>query len=469
VSIQAAAISPPSVIAAASARPPDGVKLLQIFAVTVLVFPSDAVLRPIGAAGYIAGMFGVFILAIYGLSVVLGVHEPRRHRHPMRGMLAIVWLSLLASYLLMDRGQLDSLQTAGADRNLIKYAVITGVVLVGAEWLRSLDDIMRVLRVLCWAGAFCAFVALLQFFISLDLSQYLRSLPGFVVNHDSPAIQLRGSLNRVQGTATTPIELGVVMGMLVPIAVCVAHYDRDKPVLKRWTPLGLIILGVATSISRSGVLAIVVSLVVLVVLMPPRQRVAALAALPIGVAGVFMTAHGLIGTLTTFFTGASSDSSVLYRTHDYPVAEGVWRTAAWFGHGPGSWMPADPLNIFDNQYLDAAVELGSIGVVVLLIFLIYPGVVVLVARRSSTNPDFRLMCAALGGAALVSPVCSATFDSMAFLMYVNFYALVIGLIGACWRLAAAEREGRALSPAASARPLGVIPQTVALRPRRVEP
>ena len=38
------------------------------------------------------------------------------------------------------------------------------------------------------------------------------------------------------------------------------------------------------------------------------------------------------------------------------------------------------------------------------------------------------------------PLCSLTFDSLSFPMFVNVYALVIGLIGACWRLAAAERQ-----------------------------
>jgi hypothetical protein len=466
--VPAAAILPSHLTA--DERPvQSGVALLQAFVVALMVFPSDTVLKPIGAAGYPASLIGAFMLGLYVVSVLLGFH-PLRCQHPIRGLLAVVWVSVLASYILMDRGKLTALELRGADGVLITYAVVTGVALVAAEWLRSLEDVMRVVRVLCWAGSFCAFVAVLQYWIGLDLSQYLRRIPGFVVNHDNPAIQARGSLNRVAGTAITPIELGVVMGMLMPVAICLGLYDREKTPFKRWGPLAIIVLGVATSVSRSAVLAVAVAFAVLLVLLPPVPRLGVLSAGPVALGAIFMLAHGLIGTLTSFFTGASSDTSVLYRTHDYPVAEAIWRTAPWFGHGPGSWRPTDSLNIFDNQYLGSAVELGAIGVIALLLYLVVPAAAALAARRSSGNSDLRLLCGALAAAGLATPVCSATFDSMAFPMFVNVYALIIGLVGACYRLAAAERQhARSIKPTVTLAPTRFAFQPPgALRPWRAE-
>lgn len=446
--------------------------LLQVFAIAVLVFPSDTVFKPLGASGYPASLVGMLIFGLFMAAVLFGFHDPRGKRHPIRGVLAVMWVSMLASYIFMDRGVMTGLHLAAADRTLISLAVITGVALVAAERLSSIDDVMRVVRVLCWAGAFCALVALLQYWTALDLSRYLRELPGFVVNHDNPAIQARGSLNRAAGTAITPIELGVVMAMLLPIAACLGLYDVGKPPIKRWAPLSLIVLGVAASVSRSAILSVVVSFTVLVVLLPPVPRLATLGALPIALAAIFMSAHGLIGTLASFFAGASSDPSIRFRTHDYPLAEEVWQNAQWLGHGPGSWLPANSLDIFDNQYLDALVMFGLVGVVALLIFLLIPALAALLARRLTSNPDLRVLCAALAAAGLVAPVASLTFDSMSFPMFVNVYALVIGLIGACSRLALAEREP-AGSPSQNGALTGLrlpihVPRLHGLRPGRAE-
>ena len=422
--------------------------MLQVFAVAVMVIPSDTVIAPVGAAGYPASLIGVFVFGIYLANVLFGFHNPQRQSHPIQGVLCLLWLAVLGSYILMDRGMLTGIELASADRMLIRFAVITGVALVAAEWLGSLHDVMRVVRAICWAGAICGFIAMLQYWLSLDLAQFLRQLPGFVPNHDNPAIVARGSLNRASGTAITAIELGVVSGMLIPLAVCLGMYDRDKGLRKRWGPLALIGLGVATSVSRSAILTILVALIVLVVLLPPRPRLAVLCGLPFALVAIFMSAHGLIGTLTGFFSGAGTDPSIRYRTHDYPLAEELWRQAPWFGKGPGTYIANNSLNIFDNQYLASAVEIGLVGLLALIVYLSVPTFVVLVARMRTADPDLRLLCAALAASSLPALAASLTFDSMSFPMFVNLYALNIGLVGACWRLAKAERRnGGGTAPA----------------------
>lgn len=445
----------------------DAVLLLQLFAVAVMVIPSDTVIGAVGAAGYPASLVGVLIFLVFMSSVLLGLHNPTRHRHPVQIVLCVLWLSVLASYVLMDRGVLTLPELASADRMLIQLAVITGVALVAAEWLRSLSDVRRVLRVLAWGGAFCGAVAALQYWLSFDVAQYLRDLPGFTVNHDNPAIAARGALNRVTGTAILPIELGVVAGMLIPIAIYVGLYDRDKSALKRWTPVALSAFAVATSVSRSAIIAVVVAFGVLVVLMPPVPRLAALCAVPFAVTAAFMLAHGLISTLASFFSAGTNDTSIEFRVYDYPVVERLWQEAPWFGHGGGTYMVDNSLFILDNQYLQTAVELGVVGVLALTAFFVAPSIAALMARRRSTSPELRLLCAALAGSALAAGLCSLTFDSLSFPMFVNVYALVIGLIGACWRLAAADRvrTSEALPRVApSPQPVAPVPGLIAFRP-----
>jgi hypothetical protein len=414
------------------------IPILQLFALTVMVIPSDTVIGAIGAQGYVAGLVGMFAFAAYLAVIGFASHDPVRHRHPIWIVLCLFWISVLASYVAMDRALLTASEATAADRLILQLAVITGVALIAAEFLTSLQDVRRVLRALIWGGAFCGLVAALQYWISLDITPTLRDLPGFSINYDNPAIVDRAALNRVSGTSITAIELGVVSGMLLPLAILLAIYDTDRPAWRRWAPVALIALAIPTSVSRSGVISVVVALAVLVVLMPARQRLVAFCVAPLALAAVFMSAPGVIGTLSTFFGAGTNDNSVQARLYDYPEVERLVDQAPWLGHGGGTYLPDNLMLILDNQFLKTAIELGLIGVVVLAAFFLIPLISALVARRRSGDAELRLLCAALAGAALAAGVCSLTFDSLSFPMFANVYALVIGLIGACWRLAAAE-------------------------------
>ena len=130
---------------------------------------------------------------------------------------------------------------------------------------------------------------------------------------------------------------------------------------------------------------------------------------------------------------------------DYPLVEQYLHHAPWFGRGGWTYFPDNALDILDNQFLKTAIELGLVGVVALTAFFLVPTISALIARRQSSDPELRLLCAALAGAALAATACSFTFDSLSYPMFTGLYALVIGLIGAAWQLAAAEAPERARS------------------------
>jgi hypothetical protein len=415
------------------------VPILQLFALAVMVIPSDTVIKAVGAEGYVAALVGWFAFAAFMAATLLGLHDPARHPHPIRGVLSVFWISVLVSYVVMDRSTLTALQASAADRLLLQLAVISGVALVAAECLTSLHDVRRVLRALTWGGAFCGIVAALQFWMSLDIARELRELPGLSINWDNLGIQERGALNRVAGTAIHPIELGVVAGMLLPLAVYLGLYDTERTAWKRWTPVALIALAIPTSVSRSAIISVGLALSVLIVLMPARQRLVALCVAPLGVAGVFMSAPGVISTLTRFFEAGTDDDSVMARIYDYPEVERLVHQAPWLGHGGGTYLSENALYILDNQYLKTAIELGLVGVVALTCYFVVPLISALAARRRTTDAELRMLCAALAGAALSAGACSVTFDSLSFPMFSGVYALVIGLIGASWRLASVAR------------------------------
>ena len=79
------------------------VLLLQAFAVALFVIPSDTVITAIGAGGYAAALIGMFAFTAFVTVSLLGLHNPLGRRHPIRAVLCLLWLSVLASYVLMDR------------------------------------------------------------------------------------------------------------------------------------------------------------------------------------------------------------------------------------------------------------------------------------------------------------------------------------------------------------------------------
>jgi O-antigen ligase len=162
--------------------------------------------------------------------------------------------------------------------------------------------------------------------------------------------------------------------------------------------------------------------------------------MPLAVAAVFLTSHGLIGTLKTFFLAGTSDPSVAHRVNTYPFVEQMVSQTPWFGQGGGTYIAKSAVYILDNEYLTTAIQLGLVGVAVLLFYLLWPTIAAFVARKRTADPEVRDLAAALAGATLAAAVGSATFDSLSFPMFVNIQALVLGLIGAVWLIVDGERK-----------------------------
>lgn len=422
-------------------RPGQANRMLQVFAVSVMVFPADTVVKAIGAGGYVAALVAYLIFLAYVAVTLFGLHNPLDYRYPIRLALCIFWLVTLASYALMDRTMLSSVQQSSADRWLIQLVGVSGVILVAAECLHSLDDIHLVLRALVWGGAFCSVVALLQFLLTLDVTSYLRMIPGFSLDQAVGAVTIisRGGLNRVSGTATNPIEFGVVAAMLLPLALYLAMHDTQRTGVRRWLPVICIAAALPTSISRSAVLAAALALGVLIVCLRSAARLTAIAAVPAAVAAIYVASPRLIATFKYYILAGTSDDSIAHRIDNYPYAAHLISQHLLLGQGGGTYVAGPYVNlglshILDNEYLDTAIELGLIGLAVFIFYMLRPFLAALTARRHTSDPRIRDLCAALAGSSLAGFACSATFDSFGFPMFLNVEALVTGLVGAVWLL-----------------------------------
>jgi O-antigen ligase len=422
------------------------VLILQVFALAVTVIPSTTTIKVIGAGGYLAALVSDVIFLAWVASTLLGLHRPQDYHYPIRFSLCAVWLVSLASYALMNRGLLTAAQGASADRWLIQLSGASGVVLVGAECLHSIEEIKKVLRPLVWGGAFCGVMAGLQFKLRLDMTPYLKSIPGFSQSSAGYLdIVARGQLNRVVGTAIQPIELGVVSGMLLPLAVYLAIYDIGRSKESRWLPVLCIAIGIPTSVSRSAIIATGISLGVFIVSMQPVRRLKALGVLALAVVAVFVTVGGVISTLAGYFLAGTSDSSVAHRINNYPFVEHLVEQSPWLGHGGGTYIGGtylahNTVHVLDNQYLTTAIELGLLGVAVLVYFFLCPVLAAFRARSLTDDIELKDLSTALAGSTLAAVICSGTFDSLSFPMFANIQILLFGLIGAVWLIVNRNRE-----------------------------
>jgi O-antigen ligase len=258
---------------------------------------------------------------------------------------------------------------------------------------------------------------------------------------------------RVAGTTMHPIELGVVSAMLLPLAVWRGLYDRKGRKWLHWAVVGLLVAANAMTVSRSGLISLAIALVITIPFLPRVAKQWAAVVVPLTVAALFIGVPGLISTMLNASTAGSTDSSITYRTDDYPLALRMVADRPWFGSGPGTWIPARPKDNFDNEYLLVAVTMGVIGLIGFLAYLLVPALAALTAARNAQGQELKLLAAAAAAAGLISTVTSGTFDSMSFGVFALLCPFFIGLSGASWRMVKNQLEpGRGVPAGAVAGP-----------------
>ncbi|MFG6404020.1 O-antigen ligase family protein [Microbacterium sp. P04] len=426
----------------AAAQPGRTPLLLCVTAFAIFFFPSNMVIEPIGAAGTVPIILSCLLLVFWFCSWVWGLHDPIPLRHPGRLALGALILGVGASYAALNGGWSGTITAAGgaaADRWLILVAASAGLVLVTSECIRSMADVLRLLRWLLAGAAFCCIVGVIQFVTRTNPMDWVQMfMPGFTDNGGDTPFQARGNLIRVAGSTFHSIELAVVSGMLLPLSIWRAVFDPRGWRWWHWTQTALLAFGVASSISRSGMIAALVALCVFIPFLPRLARRRVLIALPFALLVLFMTVPGFATTLTSTLFADSSDPSIATRVNNYPRVAMLIDQHPLFGLGPGNYIPENALQILDNQYLNAAVSLGLVGVACLAVYLFLPGIAGIHAARHALSPALRCLAGASAAGLLVAGVCSLTFDSLSFPVIALLYPLCVGLAGGVWQMVRAE-------------------------------
>lgn len=425
------------------------VLFIVIYTFLLLCIPSQLIIRPVGSPGTPANLWGIAAL-LWWVAATLGGQNPVRGWTPMRVTFGLLAVAVLASYatgnisgwyapagihqqtdelwtlVAVQADALNAKMISAADRGLLSFAGWAGIFLLTSEGLRGWADIEIVVRWLTRFGAFVAALGIVQYFTGLDIASFF-AIPGLSANSDFGAVDSRSVLNRVSSTAVHPIEFGVLMAGLLFLALHRSLFNRASKI--RWVPTILIGVALPMSVSRSAILALGVVGLIVFLGWPSRWRFGALVILPFAVVGMRLLAPGLVGTIRSLFTNIFNDPSITGRTDDYDAVFSVYADSPLLGRGLFTFVPRY-YRILDNQMLMTLIELGAIGLTIMLVFVATGYLVARSARRRALDPRARNLALALS-ASIVGVVLSyLTFDAWGFPMVAGLTFLLMGLAGA---------------------------------------
>jgi hypothetical protein len=354
--------------------------------------------------------------------------------NPVRRVLLVALGLLAAADAVAFIGGVADSRISGADRGALVFVLAMGAALLVCDGLSS----TRALRAV-FAGAVVGFTcssvaAILQFTSGTDLRQ-LTVLPGLVTQPMAGLILPRGGLARSLGFASHPIELAATTVAMLPLALHLARYGRFKPFW--WTCAVLLVGGPLVSISRTGLLG----LVVVAIFMVPRYGLVrwllAGGLITSAVFGAGVVEPKLIDVLVNTVAGSSKDSSIWSRLTKY---EYVWThvlAKPIGGQGFGTYVaPIQPY--LDNQYLLTAVESGLPGLVGFVLLLVVPmwwAFRIWASKKIDSPPQVRDAAWAVAVAMLVCALSFGTYDGLAFPQFAGVALLLAGCAGALFRIA----------------------------------
>jgi O-antigen ligase len=412
----------------------DVAAVLSIMLVLLDALPSRLVIPNLTAVGRPA-LVVALLLFCWWLIVRLNPRLVTVGRQPMRWIVLFYVTSSLLSYAVGFLRGLTSMEANGADRALLAVAEFAGVILVIADGVPNWDRLNSVLRVWIWSSSFMALVGLLQFALKIDLTRYML-IPGLQLQAGLAGFEERGEggLLRVASTTTHYIEFSAVMAMALPFAIHLARFDTDVRRRRRFIIAALLIASaIPVTLSRTGIVALAAEMAIMLPIWQWRMRYNVLA-FTVGLMAMLMVVKpGLLGTIKSLFTGASSDPSVTGRTERYGLVGHFFAQRPWLGRGTGTWIP--PMyQILDNQWLGTLLATGLVGGAALAA--LHVGGISLASvslYRSKGQPEVRHLCTALIATQVSAIIIEGTFDALAFTTYATTLSLLLGVSAAVWR------------------------------------
>jgi O-antigen ligase len=396
----------------------------------LFLIPARLVVGAMGAPGSPAALFSLGLLVWWLAGEIVDHDWNPPGGHPIRLMVMAFTVSALVSYVVGAIRGLPDIEASGADRGMLSVLGWAGLCLVACDMLKSRESIDRLLQILTYLVSFVALLGIIQFLTHFDISNYIV-IPGLTANGTLNTTAGRSGFLRVSATTSHPIEFGVMVSSIYPLALHYALDDQRASKAVRWLVVAVLTIAIPLSVSRSAVLGIVVAMLVLMISWPSVRRWMTLLVTPLVLAGMRIAMPGLLGTLFSGFT--HQDDSIKGRTDDYAVIGTYIDRSPLVGTGFGTFIPKTNI-ILDNQYLGSTVEMGYIGSAILIILMVVGFATARGIVRRAPDPTTRSLGVSLSASILVLAVTFATFDGLGFPIAAALLFLLLGVTGALWRI-----------------------------------
>jgi hypothetical protein len=326
------------------------------------------------------------------------------------------------------------------------------VVYLIASVIRTRRNVDLMLKVLVGGGAAVALLAVIEARLGFNLFDRLGALP-FLEPASVVEINERGGRLRAYGPAQHPIALSAGLVVLIPPGIYLAWSANDR---RWWIAVFLLALGALTTMSRTGVVMLVVVALVFLWLRPRETKRLWPFLLP-ALLVVHFALPGTIGGLKASFfpeEGLLADQSQSVgsrgqgRVADLGPAIDEWSQNPLLGQGYASRV-VDGENpnaqILDNQWLASLLETGLLGVLGIA-WLFWRSVRRLgAAAKRNVSPQGSLFVG-LAASIAAFAIGMLTFDAFSFIQVTFFLFMLLAVAASA--LAMERREGWDLAPPA---------------------
>ncbi|MFC7590536.1 hypothetical protein ACFQYP_47725 [Nonomuraea antimicrobica] len=210
-------------------RRADGATLVCVFVMCLLILPARLAVAGLPLSLTPAEIVALSLGVVWVCAQMVRTSGVAKGPNPVRTAIFAYGMILLAVYGYATNVYLPSDELNLADHTIVLFAGYVSLALVVCDGIGRRERLDFVLKAVVIGGTFAAVVALMQFRLNFDLTEYLK-IPG--LRHSSPeevpTVISRSDLRRVAGTLGHPIEFGALSAMLLPLAAHLGFQARSR-------------------------------------------------------------------------------------------------------------------------------------------------------------------------------------------------------------------------------------------------